>query len=217
MKAFLTVLFSLFITLSMYGQQDQDPEAKAILDKAKTNIESYTNLIANFELTIKNKRENINTTSTGTIFLKDSLYAIESPGSLVVFDGKQMWTYVEDVNEVTITEPSDEDSFTDNPAMIFSFYERDFKFRLRGSTELDGKSLHEIDLYPKDLNQPYSRYKILIEKATNNIYLVDAVSKDGIDYTAKITGYDTETVLKDKKFIFNPKDYPDIEVVDMRF
>ena len=217
MKTLLTTITLLLTTFSIFAQQDQDPEAKAILDKTKAQIESYTNITADFELTIKNKRENINSTTTGTIYLKDSLYAIESPGSRVVYDGEQLWTYTEDINEVTITEPSDDDSFTDNPAMIFSFYERDFKFRLRGTETIDGKTMDVIDLYPKNLNTPYSRYKIYIDRLSGNIYSVEAISKDGIDYSAKITNTNTTKTIEPEKLTFDVKKHPDIEVVNMRF
>ena len=63
--------------------------------------------------------------------------------SIVYFDGKTMWTYAEDIQEVTITEPDmDDEDFLSNPAKILTWYNRDFKYRyvqkiITGYTAMD--------------------------------------------------------------------------------
>jgi len=69
-----------------------------------------------------------------------------------------MWAYASDINEVVITEPDNtNEDFLSNPVKIFTGYNRDFKYLHQGETIVSGVPFHEIDLFPRNLNQPYSR------------------------------------------------------------
>ena len=214
----LTFIFTFTIFLSIPIFSQQDPAAKEILDRASEKMKSYETIEADFALNIDNRMDNLHSKSTGTIMVKGDKYFMESMGSSVYFDGKTMWSFMEDINEVTITEPSKEEGdFVDNPALIFSFYNRDFKYRLIGEAKVDEYWCYEVDLYPNNLNQPYARFKLFIIKENDAIYMVQAISKDAIDYTIFIMNARFNTPMKDEMFTFKPENYPDIEVVDMRF
>jgi len=213
--SFLTPLFS-----QTKVDQDaiQDPSAKEILDRVSKKTLSYTTIMADFELVIDNRMEDMHSKSRGSIQIKGKKYFMESMGSMVFYNGTTMWSYMPDINEVTISEPSAmEGDFVDNPALIFTFYNRDFKYRLVGEITVDKKLMYEIDLYPKDLNQPYSRFKIYIDKEKEEIYMLKAVSKDAVDYTIYIINLKYNLPLNDSKFTFNTADYPKVEVIDMRY
>jgi outer membrane lipoprotein-sorting protein len=177
----LIILFSTIVS----GFAQQDPNAKKILDRVAEKNKQYTSIQADFELTIENRRENQVSTSSGIINIKGEKYYLESLGSKVFFDGKTLWSYMEDINEVTITEPDQEsDDIIENPIKIFDFYNRDFKYHLVGEAKLDEGWMYEIDLFPNNLEQPYSRFKIYIKRNTEELFMLKAVGKDGIDYTA---------------------------------
>lgn len=195
-----------------------DPEAKAILDKVSQKMKTYETIEADFELVIDNKMDNLQSKSSGAIQVKGDKYYMESMGTTVYNNGTTMWSFMEDINEVTITNPNSEDAdFVDNPALIFSFYDRDFKFRLVGEVKIEDFWAYEIDLYPKNLEQPYSRFKLFIRKDNHAIYMVSAMGKDAISYTIFISNMRFNQNMDDSKFTFEPKNFPDIEVVDMRF
>jgi len=195
-----------------------DEEAKAILDRVASKMKSYQTIEADFELLIENKMDDLNSKSIGAIQVKGDKYYMESMGTTVYFDGTTMWSYMADINEVTITAPDKEDGdFVDNPALIFSFYNRDFKYRLIGEVKVENFWAYEIDLYPKNMEQPYSRFKLFIRKDNDAIYMVSAISKDAINYTIFITNTRFNQHMDDAKFTFNPANFDDIEIVDMRF
>ena len=120
----------------------------------------------------------------GSIIIKGDKYRLTSADTTVYFDGKTMWTYVQEDNEVTITEPdSEDDNFSAILPSVFTLYNRDFKYLYRGETTIDGTAMHEIDLFPKNLDQPYSRIKLFIAKSTEQLAIISSIGKDGVDYS----------------------------------
>ncbi len=220
MKKYSLIIIAIILTTSPVFNQEfvQDSAAKVILDKVSSQLSSYSSIIADFELLIDNRMDDLHSKSKGNIQIKGNKYYMKSLGTEVYFNGKTMWSYMSDINEVTITDPSaEEGDFVDNPALIFSFYNRDFKYRLVGEVKVEKNWMYEIDLYPKDLNQPYSRFKLYVDKSTYSIYMVKAISKDAIDYTIYILNTRYNTKINDSLFDFNSENFPDIEVIDMRF
>ena len=128
-KLLILTLISACSTIASVAQQD--PKAKEILDRVSVKNKEYTSIQADYELTIQNRRDNITSSSKGSIKIKGEKYYMESPGNKVYHDGITLWTYMEDINEVSITEPEKgSDDFIDNPAIIFDFYNRDFKSKV---------------------------------------------------------------------------------------
>ncbi len=215
MKLFIIINLFLFSAFSSMAQQD--PEAKIILDRVAEKTKSYTSIQADFELIIDNHREDKVSKTDGKIIIKGDKYYMESLGSKIYFDGTTLWTYQEEINEVIISLPDPEnDDFVENPSKIFEFYNRDFKYRLNGEIKLDEGWMYSIDLFPNNLQQPYSRFKVFIKKDTDELFQIIAVGKDGIDYSASLFNTKYNASIGNESFIFRPEDHKGIEVVDMR-
>ena len=196
----------------------QDPEAKTILDRVAEKTKTYSTIQADFELIIDNKQNNKVTKNVGSIKIKGDKYYVESMGSKVYFDGKTMWSYLEDLKEVNISTPdTNKEDFIENPAKIFDFYNRDYKYQLVGEVKMDAGWMYQIDLFPKNLDQPYSRFKLFIHKDSEDLYKVIAVGKDGINYTANIKNSKYNEPLSDDLFTFKPEKHKGIQINDMRF
>jgi len=207
---------ALLFSCGVFAQQD--PEAKKILDRVSQKVKSATTLQADFELAVENRTENQKTSSKGIIKIKSKKYYMESMGTKVYFDGTTMWSFMEDVNEVTISTPANtSDDFVENPALIFDFYNRDFKYRLVGEVNMDEGWMYEIDLFPMNLEQPYSRFKILIKRDTDELFMVSAVGKEGVDYTVNIRNLKYNQPISDSQFSFDQSKHKNVEVIDLRF
>jgi outer membrane lipoprotein-sorting protein len=119
--------------------------------------------------------------------------------------------------EVTITEPETaDDDPMGNPARFFTLYSRDYKYRYVKQTTVNELAYHEIDLFPNNLNQPYSRIKVFVGVKSEMPGIISSIGKDGIDYTFFLKNYVLDKEVADLSFSFDPAKNKKTEVVDMR-
>jgi outer membrane lipoprotein-sorting protein len=212
------IIISLLFMFISKTQAQQDPEARVILDRVAEKTKNYSTIQADFELIVENIRDKKESKSSGSIKIKGNKYYIETMGSKVFFDGKTMWSYLEDLKEVNISIPdTGKEDFVENPSKIFTFYNRDYKYQLVGDVKIDNVVMYEIDLFPKNLDQPYSRFKLFIHHDTDDLYKVTAVGKEGINYSAYIKNARYNEPLDDDFFTFKPEKHKGVEINDMRF
>ena len=175
----LAIVFVLFIFSLISVAQDQET-AKKILDDFSTRFNSFNSIRANFTFTDINLREQTSDSYEGKVTFKGKKFRLNVLESETWFDGKTLWNYLSDVNEVNVSEPDPEDDIIiNNPFQLFTSYETRFNYSFRGEINDDGKTIYEIDLLPMDLNLEYSRIRIRILK--NNLDLLSAKydKKDG--------------------------------------
>jgi outer membrane lipoprotein-sorting protein len=216
----VSIIVALIIPVYLFSQENQitqDPVAGKILDRMALKTQAMQSMQADFELVIEDRKEKTKNISSGNVLIKNNKYKINSQGSIVYFNGKTMWTYIQDNNEVTITEPDAEpDDFLSNPAAFFTLYKRDFKYRYVQETTINGVGAHEIDLFPKNLNQPYSRIKVFIGSKSDLPLVIKSVGKDGVDYSVTLKNLLLDKETSDDVFTFDAAKFKKVEIVDMR-
>lgn len=217
MNKILLLITILFLGSNLIFAQE-DPEAKKILDKLSEKTKSHKVIKSDFEVIFKSTKDNMQNTSKGTITMKGEMYRLNFMDSEAFFDGKTLWNYIPEVNEVNISEPElNDDDLLNNPKQLFTVYENDYKYQLI-KTMTDGNINYAlVDLYPNNLDEEYSRIRLQIN--TNEYFLSSATifGKDGSNYSIKISNYKTNLELDDSYFIFDKNKYKDIEVVDLRW
>ncbi|HEX2394481.1 MAG TPA: outer membrane lipoprotein carrier protein LolA [Bacteroidales bacterium] len=219
MRNILLISLALINTVA-FSQENkviQDPAAGQVLERVARKTKTLLSLQTDFELVIHDRKEGTTNKSTGKLLLKQSKYKLNSEGSIVFFDGKTMWTFVSENNEVTITEPeTTKGNFLNNPSTFFDSYKEDFKYRYVREAQNNGVACHEIDLFPKNLNQPFSRIKVLVNTKTDLPESISSIGKDGVDYTVNLKNLVLDQNVPDTEFTFNPAKYKKVEVIDMR-
>ncbi|MGC9375387.1 MAG: LolA family protein [Bacteroidales bacterium] len=212
----ITVLLGIFISVFAFAQQD--PEAKIILDKLSEKTKSYQNIQTEFKIDYKNIKDNTHNSSKGSITIEGQKYRLKFMDSESFFDGKTLWSYMEEVNEVNISEPdqNEKDIFS-NPQDIFTLYDKDFKYQLIDQYNENGVSKAMIDLYPYDVDEDYSRIRLEINTYNYQLLSVTIFGKDGSHYMIRFYNYKTNLELDPSYFTFDTSDYPNVEVIDMRW
>jgi len=216
----------LIITLLTFGflafsqvELSKDPEAKKILDAVAKKTKSHKSLRIKFEYSIENKQNHFEETHKGYAFLKGNHYKIIIPKTEIFSDGKTVWTYMKESNEITITEPGPEEESIFNPAKLFSIYETGYKYILIGGETIDGILYKIIDLFPENTNESqYSKIRIKANNNKNEIYILETYSKSGVNSYLTVKAMNYNIKITENLFIFDKNRYPnDIEIIDMRF
>ena len=188
----------------------QNQKAKSILDQLSEKTKSYTSIEAKFTNTFKSTVTEINESQTGTIFTKNNSYRLEMNGQTIISDGETNWIYLEDENEVNITEIDDDENEI-NPSKIFTIYESGYKYKF---IKEDKESYH-INLFPNE-NGPFSKIELFINKPKMQISSFIMFDKQGSIYKYTIDSFIVNKEIEDEFFMFQTSNYPNIEVIDLR-
>ena len=212
------LLMTIFSMVAWVGYAQQDAKAKEILEKVTKTTQSLASLDAKFTFEMNNKAQNIKDKSQGSIILKNKKYKLDIPqmGLKVTCDGKTIWSYMVNSNEVTI---SNLDEVTDelmDPSKIFTIYERGFNYKFLNEGVDAGVPVYNIELIPQKPSGDIQKIKLMIDKQKMLIHGAVMNGKEGNTVVIAVNQYKTDGVYSDADFVFDPKKYKGIEVVDMR-
>lgn len=219
MRTFVFMIILSICVIPVIAQND--PEAKAILEKVSAKSNSYKTIRSNFKYTWSSMQDNQSHIENGTIELKGDQYHLTMETSDIIFDGKSIYTFVKETNEINITKPEPSkiengDFFFSNPRDLFKV-KNDFKSKLIKEVTIGNILYQEIDLYPINLKTKYLRIRMHIDK--NSLQIIDTkiFMKDGTSHFIEFSNFRTNIAIEEKEFQFDQKKYPGAEVNDMRF
>lgn len=189
-----------------------DPKAKVILDDLSLKTKSYTTIKADFTFS-NEKKDKTKETQTGKIQIKGTKYKLEIPGHEIYCDGKTVWDYIKDANEVQIKDMEIKGEDAINPATIFTLYEKGYKFKL----DNEDATNQTISLFPINPDKKkFHTVKLVINKVQKQIANVKLLMKDGTTQTYTIASFLTNEVIPDANFTFNEKLHAGVTVEDLR-
>ena len=197
--------------MNAFGQNDQ--EAIKILDKFTENALKAPSVSMKFKLITINQTDNTIDTLAGSIILSKDKFKLDLPDNTVWFNGETSWSYLPAEKEVTITKPDKkDDTFQSRPSLIFSMYKKGYKSRLVE----ERSDSYIIDLYPEDIKSELLRVRLSIGKTILNLISLEYKKRDGVIVTLHVTEYDLKVKPESGTFVFQPGNFKDVEVIDMR-
>lgn len=209
MKTILTGMAVIFTTL-LYAQT-KDQKAVTLLDEVSQKAKSQKSIKVDFSYTMENKKAKINEEKTGTLLISGDKYRMTAAGQTVISDGKTIWTYIGESNEVQVnTLDNKDDALT--PSKLLTSYNANYKSKLIKSAD---PSLESVELIPNTIKN-FTRAILGIDKAKKQVKSFTLFDKNGNTFTYKIKSYLTNTPVTDADFKFDPAKYPGVEVIDMR-
>ena len=195
--------------------ESQDSRSTALLNKLSKTYKSYKSVKAQFTVNIRNKQANTSVKQSGTLYQKGKKFRVNMSGQEIFCDGKTIWTYLEDANEVQISK-FDAKSMDINPSEIFTIYEKGFMHKYAGQVTNGTKTLDVVELTPIDKNKGYFKVKLGIDKLANKVKEMSVFSKNGLITTYVISKFEPNVNINDSYFKFNPKDKPGVSEIDLR-
>lgn len=210
----LSLGFTSLFAQNAAEQRRFEQKAKEILAEASKKIKSYSSLRIEFSYEMENKEQKIKESMQGTLLSKADKFKMEIGGQEFISDGTTIWTFLKDLNEVQINlvANSEEDL---NPTAILNSFETNYRSKwIKNETE-QGKQLDIIDMIPND-PKAFFKIRIAIDAQTKNLVYSTAYDRNGGTYTYRIKKLTPNVAAPDSQFTFNPKNYPGIEVIDLR-
>jgi len=209
----LLLIIILFTTqILCYAQLSNDPDAKILLDEVSAATNAHEAIYISFEYNLNNKSENIQENTTGELTLKKNQYTLSFMGINQISDGENVWTIIEDDEEIQISEIDLDDENTLTPSNLLKMYEEGFIYQMK---ERNGK-LQTIELLPENVDDvDYIKITLVIDTQLKQISKLKQFGDNQTDSEYIIKEF-TPTIIDDNTFILNTSDFPDFEIIDLR-
>lgn len=209
-------LLTLLFVISFFCITANAQDARSILNSARTTYYSSGGITADFSINSVDHKTNDKYNFIGKIYMKGDKFKMDIPGITTWFNGKTQWMYVKDNNEVNISNPSGDELQDISPSALFNLYENNYKLSYNGEKKVDGKKVIEIELAPMKQKSDIKKIIVQIDKDSNLLTSIKIINKSQFENDLKIKKMQTKVNLSDDTFVFNSKDYPKVEIVDLR-
>lgn len=207
---FLVIIFMPFMV-----NAQADNKSKAILDEVSQKMQAYETIKIDFTYSIENKNENIKDSKSGSLWMKKDKYKLEVTGQTIICDGKTVWTHIKEAEEVQITTPPNDDEAL-TPNKLLTAYNKNYKSKFIREEKQGGKDVQIIDLTPNKGGKTFYKTRIVIDKANKQIISSTLYDRNGGTYTYTVNKFLPNQTIEETLFTFNSKDYPGVEINDMR-
>lgn len=213
-KAISLIAFILFLfTQNTFAQYDD--KARTILDNMSDKYKSILAYEATFTQTLQNTQADINEDFSGKITVKGEMFRLDMGGQEIINNGKTVWTYIPEVNEVNIDNYNPQDGEM-TPSKIYAAYKNGYKYIYLEEKKMGGKSYDVIDLVPEDTNDPFFKIRLTIDQKGSVLKSWTMFDKSGNHYIYDISEFKILNDIKDTYFHFDKAKYNGVEVVDLR-
>ena len=212
MKKGLTVIFMLSVCLAF--SQTKDQKASLLLDEVSQKTKSHKSIKADFSYTMENKQAKINEVKTGSLLISGDKYSLTAAGQTIICNGKTIWTYIKESNEVQINDVDDkEDVMT--PSKLLSSYNNNYKSKIIKDKAQTDPNFESVELIPNTIKN-FTKAILVVDKNKKQVKSFILFDKSGNTFTYKVTNYQTDIPVTNSDFSFEASKFPGVEIIDMR-
>ncbi len=215
MKKILLICLTLFLMIPAYAQKSKGNDAEKLMDRISKRYKEFKSIKADFVYTIENKQQKSQEKQVGHILIKGNKFTLDIANQLIICDNKTIWTYSREVNEVQVSDYSPKEGAI-RLDDIFTMYGKGFMYKIIDSKKEANKELVFLELTPKDKKKKYFKLKVTVDKTNQTVLSTQVFEKNGTIHTYNVTNQVPNLKFEDKKFVFDPKKYPGVEVIDLR-
>ncbi|MEG0947809.1 MAG: LolA-like putative outer membrane lipoprotein chaperone [Bacteroidales bacterium] len=215
MKIFSLSLWLLLLPIFCAGAQNNQ-KAIELLEKSAQVFKANTGIEASFLLKDgMNDPKNLHSFE-GVLKSKQSRFMIDLPEIRTWFDGKTQWSYLKSNREVNITSPTEEEIAAVNPVALLRLYQNGYRAVYKGERTIKGEKVAEIELLAERKDSPLR--KIFVRLNMANYLPVSVLIRDKNGNSSEVTFLKIKQNLNlpDSDFVFNKKEFPEAEVIDLR-
>jgi outer membrane lipoprotein-sorting protein len=207
-----TILTSLFIFSAILSfSQAKDPKASALLEEVSKKAKSFKSIKVELSYSMENTKAKINEEKAVTLLVSGDKYKMFAAGQTVICDGKTIWTYIKESNEVQVNALENKDDAL-TPSKLLTSYNASYKSKIIKSSDPTAEA---VELTP-NTSKNFTKAILGIDKAKKQIKSFTLFDKGGNTFSYKVKTYLTDVPVTDADFTFDAKKFPGVEVIDMR-
>lgn len=204
-----TAIIGIILTF-MVGAAQAQTMASELVKNTIDKINKHKNVEFVFDYDMSNETIAVTESASGTAYMQGDAYKLEVEGQQIISDGKTMWTYLPDSEEVMVSNPSDDENII-TPIKLLTTYDKDYTMKYGKSSE---KGIKVVEMSnPKG---EFSKVTLKINEAKLEIVSATISNRSGDAFTIKIKKTVFDQNLEAKFFTFDEKAHPKVDVIDMR-
>ncbi len=215
MKKIITYSLILFVSTQSVFAQTSDANAVKLLKSVSQKYDAFKTMQMDISLIVENMESKSKETKSGKVMSKGNMFIAELGNQKLFCDGKTLWTYLKDVNEVQINNFEKGQGIL-TPNDIFKIADKDYLAYMGEKVTEGGKTLQIIELTPKNKNMSFSKIKMYINTADNSVLKGVVFDKNAVHYTYLISNFKSNVEMSNGSFTFDKLKYPGVEVIDLR-
>ncbi|WP_031530707.1 LolA family protein [Dyadobacter crusticola] len=205
------LLFAMLIAVSSAAFAQGDKKSSAILEAMSNKYQKIKSFKAAFTYSPEGGKP-----LKGEATVKGTKFRLKMAGQEIFNDGKLMATYIKETNEVNLQDFDPTAGGDLDPTRIYSAYKKGFKYAFLKEKKEGAKSLEVVELTSTNKNSQVDKVQIEVNKADKSINSWKIFQKNGQQVTYKVDQFQPDVNVADTYFTFNAKQYPGVEVVDLR-
>ena len=202
MKKLFVFMISLLSVMNVLAED----EATKILDKAASAFKAAGGVTISYTYDLNGD------TGKGTIKMQGKKFVNTFGDHVIWFNGKTLWTLVKENEEVNVTTPTPKELVGINPYSFMNMYKQGYKASMGKSTA----TYYEVILKATSPSTSMKSVVVHILKKNYEPCYVKLATVDGIENKITVTKYITNQNFSADTFAFNPKKYPNVDIVDLR-
>ena len=204
-KNIIACLFLLFATQAVSAQNNAEALIRVLVDQ----IKSHQNVEMTFNYQISPDGKQMGDSEKGHAWLQGEAYKVEMADEQTISDGKTIWLYLVDEEEVMISNATD--GIDNTPLKLLTSLDENYVATLTG---IDAQGIATIELAnPKG---QYKRVTLKINAKKSELKSADIYYEDGNKLVINVEEMKFDQKLDDKFFTFDTKKHPKVDVIDMR-
>jgi len=191
-------------------------KSKAMLDKLSAKTKGYKTIEVKFSFQMVNKQDKIDQTQSGILKMKGDKYYLKLDDKEIFCDGKKVYTYSKELNEVQVISMDELDKDAMTPKSMFTIYEEGFKSKVKSEQkDSKGRNVMTIDLYPlKPAEKDYTMVRLDVDKDKEQFIKATILGKNGSFYYYSVTSLTPDVTMGDDIFFFDKTKYPKVKVIE---
>ena len=204
-KNIIACLFLLFATQAVSAQNNAEMIIRLLINQMK----SHKNVEMTFNYQLSPDEKTVIEGEKGHTWLQGDAYKIELADQHTISDGKTIWTYLIEDEEVMVSNAAD--GVDNTPLKLLTSLDESYVATLAG---IDPNGIATVELAnPKG---QYKRVTLKINTKKAELKSADIYMEDGSKAVVTIEEMKFDQNLGEKFFTFDTKKHPKVDVIDMR-